>query len=242
MSIVKNPPYGCIALILLLMTSMQSTYAQDLEAKTKLAKAFEESTKKVTISDNFEEIPQHKIYRSIFLKALLNPEFGEKFLGQDWEIIYGLPSHSDVQFTEFARETLMESCSVIESIYGKDDRSANEAGMEFESAKARIMQQLDQHYEVVLESLSEEGRKIVYAEILEKIEAGLVTYSDVNFASLGSIEPEFTVKFLRESCSNVEKAPGLNHKNVVYLRDELAEAYKVDSVQEFTPEAANQLN
>lgn len=85
-----------------------------------------------------------------------------------------------------------------------------------------------------MRSLSESGREIIYTEILERIETGLITYSDINFISLGGLEPDFTITFLGESCNNIEKTPSLNHKNTVYLRDELYEAYAADSVQEFS--------
>ncbi len=224
-----------ISVLTLICAFHNGSYAQDLNANN-LKKSFKESTIKVSISDNYEDIPPHKIYRSIFIKALLNPDFGVKFGEEDREIIYSLPSHNDVQFTEYARNSLWDACSAIKKVKGNNRQSAVEIGAEFENAKSKITKQLDSHYENVLKSLSESGREIIYAEILEKIETGIVTYSDINFTSLGGLEPEFTIKFIGESCKNVETSPGLNHKNTVYLRNELSDAYAAGSVQEFSPE------
>lgn len=119
-----------ISVLTLIGAFQNGSYAQDLNAN-KLKKSFDESTITVSISDNYEDIPPHKIYRSIFTNALLNPEFGTKFDEEDWEIIYSLPSHNDVQFTGYARASLGDACSKIKEVKGNSKQSAVEVGTEF---------------------------------------------------------------------------------------------------------------
>ena len=174
---------------------------------------------------DINELPSYTIYRHIFLRILFDPILAEKLPNSDWEIVQNLPSHRDIIFVSFAIDSISNACNKI-NFEIENQRSAQAISMHYLKSKEEIDEYFDDHYDVVLASLSNIGIALVMEEV-EKLSAGKsIVSSELDLAGLSDIEPDFVIEFLEKSCANIDRLDRDLPKSQRYLRDELVNAYE----------------
>ncbi|MEX0739141.1 MAG: hypothetical protein WD071_07355 [Pseudohongiella sp.] len=158
-----------------------------------------------TSEDSIHQIPSSYLYRSAFLRILLNVDNSrEDFSANDWAIIEALPDHNDNRFAKLNLERMKANCSRIRELSRSSSghKISNMAALAAESERQPLID-LDNHYAEVLSSLSPEGRSRVEAEVENLPNVSNMTWSTVDLVNLSDEIPEYVEFVVTQSCERL---------------------------------------
>lgn len=148
-------------------------------------------------SENFAELPRHVIYQALFSKILRQEFFGNQFSANDIQTIRSLRSPNDARFKEPDNERLLKICDQVTS--GKADYQ--KVAAEFDASKRAYHEQLKQHYEGVLSTLSARARTLVAQMEIDLSTTDQITYSEMNTLGVYDEAPDLVINLFNRFCS-----------------------------------------
>lgn len=208
----KSPLLFCAALLSILAASSMHSFAQlprpdsnllDL-APEFLTQKISEHSRVYHHDQGLESIPKPMIYRSAFLSLLLNAAYVRSdFTDDDWEIITSLPEHTDRQFIEISHANLQATCALVKNMGRGNAKSAvRNLAILAKETESRNMQNLENHYGIVMDKLSEQGRNRVETQISILPSISTFSWSEMDLVGLTDDVPEYVEDVLLGACEN----------------------------------------
>jgi len=178
--------------------------------------------------ESLENVPKSILYRIIFReiqdKIILEPKFTEN----DVEIIKTLPTHEIAKFVvpDMARQTnLCREWEVQKSSAGDND--VENVAANYESIRRESELELQAHYETILASLSNDGRKRFFEKSLSLVGTNKLSYATVNIHELSTRVPNIAKQLIDANCENLE----VRSKIPPPLYESLSEQTKSSSIE-----------
>lgn len=206
-----------VATVLLLLSS--SVVASDVDPLEVLLEKYstdqiQESIQRHTIvsnaTDSLESIPTPYLYRAAFLRIILNAEISkQEFSPRDWSIIEALPDHNDIRFEESNLGRMKANCDRISEITSAASGADNtrQMAMLAQNAERRALQELSDHYEEVLRSLSNDGRSRVSQEVTNLSANSDMVWTTIDLVKMSDDIPEYVAFVIEQSCSDIRSSP-----------------------------------
>jgi hypothetical protein len=160
-------------------------------------------TSRKTTENGIDNIPEQDIYQYVFLTILGNPALAKGLNAHDLNIIMHLPSHEDPQFAVPAYKELTEACNYI----AENQRSvaAHDVAHRFVQAEAKISLALQEHYRLVLNSMSVQGLALIEQLKSELNGTRRIVSTTVDYEGLSQELPEFVRALHVAQCQKIEE-------------------------------------
>lgn len=188
--------------------------------------AFDRNTIKLESGEEFESIPAHSLYGSIFGNILVSgDEYRHRFSINDWVIIQSLPSHNDVTILGPQLQSIKAACYTFENPITTDTNFEQQLSLYAESA-FEADAALDRHYLNVLGSLSTEGKDYI-ATISESYRKNnSLAFSRVDLQTLGAEIPGIVKQIIQTRCVEAFKIDPTQLESGLMLKDTIAVEYQ----------------
>lgn len=181
--------------------------------------AFDRNTDMFESGEDFEHIPAHSLYGTIFGNILISgDEYKQRFSKSDWETIQTLPSHNDATILGPLLQSQKAACYAFENPKATDTTFDQQLSLYVESASLANAA-LDQHYLNILESLSQEGRNYIAAVSDNFRKNNLLTFSRLDIKSLGEEIPEYVEQMIESRCNEISTVDPSQLNTGLLLKD-----------------------
>jgi hypothetical protein len=167
----------------------------------------------ITSADDKSIIPDSVYYEAIFRQILtLRPSY---ISDADWELINGLPSHLDSQFTARTHLAFLEMCAKLDNI--RSDGDVIDIASEFNDIQESHYALIDERYKQFIPKLSAISQAQILSTKTNYMEGNQFSFSKMDMGGLAAESPSVAKVLLTSGCGAIERIGEVESKAEVHL-------------------------
>jgi hypothetical protein len=155
----------------------------------------------ITSADDKSIIPDSVYYEAIFRQILIQrPSY---ISTADWELINGLPSHLDSQFTARTHLAFLEMCAKLDNI--RSDGDVTDIASEFNDIQEGHYALIDERYKQFIPKLSAISQAHILSTKTHYMNGNQFSFSKMDMVGLAAESPSVAKVILKSGCGEIER-------------------------------------